>query len=119
MPSLVMGTKVMSTKEAFEQKVEAQLKQLSSEIQRLLDWVDDAEIDLGSEITHAIEEICGRWTDAEREWNRVRTAGEDGWEHLQYRIEAALHDLRAAIEPTMAQFQRLHTAPAAAAANSP
>jgi hypothetical protein len=109
----------MSTKEAFERRIEAQLKQMSIEIQRLLDWVDEAEVDLGGEINRAIEEICGRWTDAEREWNRIRTAGEEGWEHLQHRIEAALRDLKLAIEPITAQLERLGSAKVVSVANSP
>lgn len=109
----------MSTKEAFERKIEAQLKQMSIEIQRLLDWVDDAEVDLGGEAIRAIEEICGRWTDVEREWNRIHTAGEEGWEHLQHRIEAALRDLRLAVEPMTAQLERLGSAKMVSIANSP
>jgi len=107
----------MSRKEAFEQKVEAQLKQISIEIQRLFDQVDEAGVDVEIEMIRAIEEICDRWTDAERERNRVRTAGEEGWEHLQSRLEAALDELRSAVEPTAARFRRLSTAPASFAAN--
>lgn len=101
----------MSRKEAFEREVEAQLKQISIEIQRLLDQVDEAGVEAGSEMIRAIEEICGRWTDAERERNRIRTAGEEEWEHLQSRLEAALDELRSAVEPTVARLRRADAAP--------
>ena len=108
----------MITKEAFEQKIEAQLKQMSIEIENLLNWADEVEVDFGGEIKRAVEEICERWTDVEREWNCIRTAGEEGWEHLQYRIEVALRDLKLAIEPAMARFRQLSPTNAVSLANS-
>jgi hypothetical protein len=107
----------MSRKEAFERQVEAQLRQMSVEIQRLLDQIDGADAEVGNEMMRAVEEICGCWTDAERERNRVRTAGEEGWEHLQARFEIALQKLKSALDAPVARLRQIGTTDVSSMAN--
>jgi hypothetical protein len=85
----------MHTKTAFQSEMERELLRMSADMLRLLNWAQDVDAD-GRMLGPMIDEMCDRWTEAERVRNLVRvqvTAGGEPWD-LRDEFRSAIRDLR-------------------------
>jgi hypothetical protein len=85
------------TRQAFERKFDRELKRISGEIEKVLEAADKIDPVSSQEVAAVIEQLCERWTEAERERNRLRVDSASAWGLLQQDAEAAVHGLRAAL----------------------
>jgi hypothetical protein len=85
----------MHNKTAFQSEMERELLRMSADMLRLLNWAQDVDAD-GRMLGPMIEEMCDRWTEAERVRNLIRVRVTAGGEPRDLRDEfrSAIHDLR-------------------------
>lgn len=93
----------MQDKIAFQSETERELMHLSADMLRLLNRAQDVDAN-GRILGPMIDEICDRWTDAERVRNlmRVLLSAGDEPRDLQGDLRAAIRDLRLAMADLVA-----------------
>jgi hypothetical protein len=93
----------MHDKTAFQSETERQLLRMSADMLRLLNRAQDVDAD-GRMLGPMIDEMCDRWTDAERVRNLMRVRMSTGGEprDLQDDLRAAIRDLRLSMDDVAA-----------------
>ena len=95
----------MSMKEAYEQKVQAQLDEWSAEIDKLKAKADSAEADAQLEYYKRIEELRSMQETAANKLTGLKDAGDDAWEDLKAGIESAWDSLGNALKSAASRFR--------------
>lgn len=83
----------MSMKEAYEQKLQAQLDEWSADIDKLKAKADGAEADMQLEYYKQIEELRSLKDTAVDKLIELKDASDDTWEDLKAGIESAWDSL--------------------------
>jgi archaellum component FlaC len=95
----------MSMKEAYEQKLQAQLDEWSAEIDKLKAKSDNAEADAQLEYYKQIEELRSMQETAGNKLTELKDAGDDAWEDLKVGIESAWYSLGNALKSAASRFK--------------
>ena len=95
----------MSLKQAYEQKLRAQLDAWKTDIDQLKAKADKAEADVQLEYYKKIEELRMKQESAREKLQELENAGEDAWEDLKAGIESAWDDLRDSIKSATSRFK--------------
>lgn len=95
----------MSTKKAYEEKLQAQLDEWNAEIEKLKAKADKAEADARIEYYEQIEKLREQQREAQSRLDEFRRAGEDAWEDLKAGIENARDSLGKAVKTAAARFE--------------
>lgn len=95
----------MSMKDAYEQKLQAQLDEWSAEIKKLKAKVDNAEADTQIEYYKQIEEIRSMQESASKKLVELKDAGDDAWEDLKAGIDSAWDSLGSAVKSAASRFK--------------
>lgn len=95
----------MSMKEAYEQKLQAQLDEWSAEIDKLKARADDAEADAQLEYYKQIEELRSMQEAASNKLAELKDAGDDAWEDLKAGVDSARDSLGNALNSASARFK--------------
>lgn len=95
----------MSMKEAYEQKLQAQLDEWSAEIDKLKAKADSAEADAQLEYYKRIEELRSMQETAANKLTGLKDAGDDAWEDLKAGIESAWDSLGNALKSAASRFR--------------
>lgn len=95
----------MSLKQAYEQKLKAQLDEWKTEIDNLKARADKAEADVQLEYYKQIESLREKQETARNKLHELENASEDAWEDLKAGIEIARDDLRDAIKSATSRFK--------------
>lgn len=95
----------MSIKEAYEQKLQAQLDEWSAEIDKLKAKADSAEADAQLEYYKRIEELRSMQETAANKLTGLKDAGDDAWEDLKAGIESAWDSLGNALKSAASRFR--------------
>lgn len=95
----------MSMKDAYLQKIEAQLEDWKSEIDKMKAKADKADADMKLEYYEKIEELRTKQQAAQEKFTELKNAGEDAWEDLKAGVELAGVSLREALESASSRFQ--------------
>jgi DNA repair exonuclease SbcCD ATPase subunit len=94
----------MSMKEAYEQKLQAQLDDWSAEIDKLKAKADSAEADAQLEYYKEIEELRSMQETASRKLAELKDAGDDAWEDLKAGMDSAWGSLGNALKSAASRF---------------
>jgi len=92
-------------KEAYEQKLQAQLDEWSAEIDKLKAKADSAEADAQLEYYKRIEELRSMQETAANKLTGLKDAGDDAWEDLKAGIESAWDSLGNALKSAASRFR--------------
>lgn len=92
-------------KQAYEEKVDAQLKELSAKIDVLKAKAEKSGADAKVKYYEKIEDLEKRRSVAREKLKELKAAGEDAWQDLKGGVEAAWSDLGAAVKSAMNQFK--------------
>lgn len=95
----------MSMKQAYEQKLQAQLDEWGAEIEKLKAKADNAEADVQLEYYKQIEELRTMQESATKKLAELKNAGDDAWEDLKAGIESAWDSLSSALKSAASRFK--------------
>lgn len=95
----------MSMKEAYEQKLQAQLDEWSAEIDKLKARADDAEADAQLEYYKEIEELRSMQEEASNKLAELKDASDDAWEDLKAGADSAWDSLGSALKSASSRFK--------------
>lgn len=96
--------KAMSMRDAYEQKLQAQLDEWAAEIKKLKARADQAEADAQIEYHRQIDRLKQEQQRAEAKLEELRHAGEGAWEDLKVGVEKAWQDLGEAVRAAASRF---------------
>ena len=95
----------MSMKEAYEQKLQAQLDEWAAEIDKLKAKADSAEADAQLGYYKQIEELRSIQKSATNKLAELKDAGDDAWEDLRAGIDSARDSLGNALKSAASRFK--------------
>ncbi|MBI5492759.1 MAG: coiled coil domain-containing protein [Deltaproteobacteria bacterium] len=96
----------METKKAYQEKKEAFLKDLNSKVEELKKIADQGRADVKVKYHEQMEALRVKQDRARTELKELIGAGEDRWEALKDRVEAAFSDLKKTFESTFSKFRK-------------
>ncbi len=95
----------MTTKEAYQQKLEAQLDKWKADIDKLKAKADKAEAETQIEYNKQIEDMRIKQKVAQEKLTELKEAGEDAWEDLKAGLDSALNNLGDAVKSATTRFK--------------
>jgi len=95
----------MSMKEAYQKKLQAQLDEWNTEIDKLKAKAEKAEADSQLEYYKLIEEFRSKQQAAQQKLDELKGAGEGAWEDLTAGVESAYDSLANAIKSAASRFK--------------
>jgi uncharacterized coiled-coil DUF342 family protein len=94
----------MSKKEAYEQKLEAQLKEWKTDIDKMKAKADKADAEAKLEYYKQIEDLRTKQEAVQKKLTELKTAGESAWEDLKSGIDLAWTSLGESIKSARSRF---------------
>jgi hypothetical protein len=88
----------MAMKEAYQEKIEAQLKEWSAKFKELQAKAEMAKADAKIELQKQIQTLQGKQKDAQQKLNGLKGASADAWEKAKPDVEKAMDNLKSAWE---------------------
>ncbi|MGP1676119.1 MAG: DUF2934 domain-containing protein [Burkholderiales bacterium] len=88
----------ISPKQAFQQTLEAQLKEWDAKLEQLRAKATDAKADIRAEFEVQLEALTAKQAVAQEKLRELRQHGEWAWEDLKHGADKAWKELREAIE---------------------
>jgi chromosome segregation ATPase len=95
----------MGLKEAYQEKLEAQLKEWSAKISELKAKADQASADVKIRMSREIDDLKGRKEAAQQKLNEIKAAGAEKWESLRAGADKTLADLKSKWETLRGKFK--------------
>jgi chromosome segregation ATPase len=95
----------MSKKEAYEKKLEAQLQEWKTDIDKMKAKADKADARARLEYYKQIEELRTKQQAAQKKLTELKTAGESAWEDLKAGIDIAWSSLGEAVKSARTRFK--------------
>ncbi len=92
-------------RKAYEQKIEAQLDELSARLELLGAKANQATADAKIAIIERLGELRDQQSDAQQKLQETRQAGEDAWMDLRASVDEALESLGKGIEQALSRFE--------------
>ncbi len=94
----------MSNKQAYQQKVQAQLDEWSAEIDKLRAKADKADADAQIALNREIDDLRDKKNQAREKLDELSEASEGAWEDLKTGIESASNQLGQALRSAQSRF---------------
>ncbi|MEM7713560.1 MAG: hypothetical protein AAF349_08295 [Cyanobacteria bacterium P01_A01_bin.68] len=95
----------MDNKQAYEEKVKAQLDNLNAQVDQMKAKAAEANADAAIEYNKMIDDLTGKRNEAQAKLDEIGKASEDAWEDLKVGFESAWNDLENAFKNAMNKFQ--------------
>lgn len=95
----------MNTREAYQEKFEAQLRGWAVKIDELKAKADLATAEAKIEYCEQIEELRAKQATAQTKLHALRDAGEQAWDELKPELELAWHDLKTAVDNAISKIK--------------
>lgn len=95
----------MSMKEAYEQKLQAQLDKWNAEIERLKAKADDAQADAQMEYLKQVEELRAMQESVYQQMTELRNASNESWKDIKTGIDSAWNALDQSIKAAASRFK--------------
>jgi ElaB/YqjD/DUF883 family membrane-anchored ribosome-binding protein len=96
----------MSTKEAYKQKINAELGLAQAKLVEFKAEVKNSAADVRVKYNEHLDELQGMVDTTKEKLKGLDSAGEDAWEHLKDGIESAWNSLGTALDDTAAKFKK-------------
>jgi uncharacterized coiled-coil DUF342 family protein len=94
----------MSTRDAYVQKLQAQMDIWAAKIDALRAKAHMAEADAKLELNKKIDELEAKQSHTKDKLAEIRDSGDDAWEDLKSGAERAWHDLGDAVKSATSRF---------------
>ncbi len=95
----------MDKREAYREKLEGQLKELKTKIDRLESRVSTLSAEAKAELLREVRDLRGRKMVVREKWNELQKSGGEAWEAMREGVEKAVADLKDALEKVLARFR--------------
>lgn len=95
----------MGLKEAYQEKLEAQLREWTAALEQLKARADRAEADAKIEYYTQIEGVRAKVDAAEAKLRELKASSGEAWETLKGGVEQAWADLKTAVEGAVSKFK--------------
>ncbi|GGD78675.1 coiled coil domain-containing protein [Lacimicrobium alkaliphilum] len=95
----------MSEKEAYQKKLQAQLDEWNSEIDKLRAKADQAEADAQLEYYQQIETLREKQQESSRKLEELKAASDDAWQDMKAGIDSAWDSLGRSLESAKSRFK--------------
>lgn len=95
----------MSMKEAYENKLQAQLDECKAEMLKFKAKADEAEADAQIEYNKQIEELESKKASVDAKLSDLKDAGEDAWEDIKVGADSAWDSLSDALKSAASRFK--------------
>ena len=93
------------TRKAYEEKLDAQLKEWNAQIALLKAKADNARADAKIEYYKTIDALQHKQNDARTKLLELKTAGDEAWEDLKTGAEKAWTEVKTAYHEASARFK--------------
>lgn len=95
----------MSTKQAYKQKLDAQMNEWRAEIDKLRAKFNKADADTKIETEKEIGQLEARFEAAKAKMRELSDAGDEAWESLRKGIDSSFDSMKSAFQEAKAKFQ--------------
>ena len=95
----------MDERKAYEEKLDAQLKEWSAQIALLRAKADKAKAEVKVEYYKMIETLQGKQETARMKLEELRTAGDDRWEDYKTDGEETWAEIKAAFQEAVSKLE--------------
>lgn len=95
----------MSTREAYKQKVEAELELAQAKLAELKANSKSAVADARIKYARHVDELELRLADTKSKLKELEEAGENAWERLKGGVDSAWDELSAAVRDSASKFK--------------
>jgi len=95
----------MSKKDAYKEKLKAQLDEWDAKIDVLKAKANKAEASAKSDYQETVEDLKKKRSKAEEQLNKLQNASEDAWKDMKNGMEQAWSELGDAIDTAMSNFK--------------
>ena len=95
----------MDIKEAYEQKLQAQLDQWKADIDKLKAKANEADADAKIEYYNQIDKLQAMQETARNKLTELKESGDDAWDDLKAGIESAWDSLGNALKSAKSRFK--------------
>ena len=99
------GGHTVSGREAYQERLEAQVEKWQARIDMLKAKADAAKADAKIDLYEQIEELEKMQADARNKLEQLRSATEDSWEDMREGFEDAWQELAGAMNMAIGRFQ--------------
>jgi hypothetical protein len=94
------------SREQYQEKIEAKLKDWGAEIEKLRGKADKLGADARVKYREQIDELHARQEDARKKLDELKKTGGDAWDDLRKGAEAAMEELKRGIEGAVAKLKK-------------
>lgn len=94
----------MGLKEAYQEKIEAQIKEWTAKLQEYKAKADQANADAKIQMYHQIDRLRAQKDAAQQKLNAIKAASGDSWEALKAGSERALEEMKKTWEEMKSKF---------------
>lgn len=95
----------INKKQAYEQKVKAQLDQWDAKIEELKTKAAQKNAEVRVQYDHQIQEFQSKRDEVQKKLHHLQQSSEDAWEEISQGIETAWHELGKSFESAVSKFQ--------------
>jgi murein L,D-transpeptidase YcbB/YkuD len=108
MSSLIQKQKdiILEKKKAYQEKIEAQLKDWGPKIDALKVKADKTKADAQAIYKQQIENLWMKQEAARQKLQKIKDSGEEAWGELKVGLDKALEDLKEAFDRSKSKFRR-------------
>jgi len=92
-------------KEAYEKKIEAQLKEWNADIDKLQARADSAEADAQLEYYQQIDDLRAKQEEAQTKLDELKEASDDAWEDLKAGVNSARDSLGDGLRSAISRYK--------------
>jgi hypothetical protein len=92
-------------RKAYEEKLEAQLKEWSAQIALLKAKADNAKADAKIEYYKTVDALQHKQNEAKAKLQELKTAGDEAWEDLKAGAEKAWAEIKTAYHDATSRFK--------------
>lgn len=95
----------MDKREAYREKLDAQLKELKVKIDHLESRVSTLSAEARAELVKDIHDLRGRKMIVREKWNELQKSGGEAWDAMREGVEKAFADLKESLERVISRFK--------------
>jgi uncharacterized coiled-coil DUF342 family protein len=99
------GTERMDSRDVYQEKMDAQLRQWDAQIAELRAKADKAKAQAKIEYLERVEEIRSKRDTAARKLEELKKTSDDAWADVKNGLEKAWKDLGSAIDSAFSRFK--------------
>jgi len=93
-------------KKAYEEYAEAKIKEIDARMQELQAKAEQTKAESRMEYEKNLEEARQKKQELQQQLDSIRSAGEDAWQSLKTGFDAALSDMKIAVDSAMRKIEK-------------